>query len=216
MNAMSAAKPRRNAGVRSPRRPHGFTLIELLVVLVVIGVVVASIQLNLFSDDARRLRNEGERLAALLTALADETLTSGAPLAVSFSQDGYAFWEREDLQDDARAGSEAPPQANQAPAPRREIRWRLRPGDELFAGRKMQDGIRIAEVRIRQRVLARSEQEPERVVFSPSGIHPPFSVLLALDDLRVKVVSDALGNLRVEDDTEQVDDTLDDGKSVER
>jgi hypothetical protein len=31
----------------------------LLVVLIVVGVMVASIQLNLFSDDARRLRNEG-------------------------------------------------------------------------------------------------------------------------------------------------------------
>ena len=65
MRPPRAAKSCRTAGVRSLRRPHGFTLIELLVVLVVIGVVVASIQLNLFSDDARRLRNEGERLAGV-------------------------------------------------------------------------------------------------------------------------------------------------------
>ncbi len=190
------------------RRPmNGFTLIELLVVLVVIGVVVASIQLNLFSDDARRLRNEGERLAALLTALADETLTSGVPLAVSFSEAGYAFWERDNNQADVRVAAD-PSQPTPQPTPiqPRELRWRQRPGDELFSARKMQDGIRIAEVRIRQRVLSRVETEPERVVFSPSGIHPPFSVLLALDDLRVLVVSDALGNLRVEDDTELVAD----------
>jgi general secretion pathway protein H len=166
-------------------RQSGFTLIELLVVLIVIGVVVASIQLNLFSDDARRLRTEGERLAALLTALADETVTSGAPLAVSFSADGYAFWERES-----------------EPSPGSEPAWRARPGDELFAGRRMQDGISIAEVRVRQRVLTRSEAQPERVVFSPSGLHQPFSVLLALGDLRVRVVSDSIGNLRVEDDAD--------------
>ena len=184
------------------RACHGFTLIELLVVMIVVGVIVASIQLNLFSDDARRLRNEGERLAALLTALADESVTSGAPLAVSFSSDGYAFWERDEAAatENATTDSAAP----KTPGLTSEIRWRLRPGDELFSARKMQAEIQIAEVRIRQRILSRSETQPERVVFSPSGIHPPFSVLLALNDLRVQVVSDAIGNLRVEDDTEGV------------
>jgi type II secretion system protein H len=179
------------SGASASLRSRGFTLIELLVVLIVIGVVVASIQLNLFSDDARRLRTEGERLAALLTALADETVTSGAPLAVSFSADGYAFWERQDEV-----------QADSLPTQNRAVLWRARPGDELFAGRRMQDGISIVEVRVRQRVLARSEAQPERVIFSPSGLHQPFSVLLALGDLRVRVVSDAIGNLRVEDDAD--------------
>ncbi len=177
----------------------GFTLIELLVVLVVVGVVVAAIQINLFSDDARRLRTEGERLAALLTALADETVTSGAPLAVSFSEQGYAFWEREEDQ----AGADEPaqnPTQNPAQSQSLQVRWRTRPGDELFAGRQMLAGIRIAEVRIRQRPVSRSTTDPERVVFSPAGMHPPFSVVLALGDLRVLVESDALGNLRVEDD----------------
>jgi general secretion pathway protein H len=175
------------------RAVRGFTLIELLVVLVVIGLVVATIQLNLFSDDARRLRNEGERLAALLTALADETVTSGAPLAVSFSANGYAFWERDE---DPVADTATPPSQNREPS------WRARPGDELFSARDLPDGIRIAEVRVRQRVLAGTPEAPERVIFSPSGMHPPFSVLLALDDLRVRVVSDAIGNLRVEDDAD--------------
>jgi len=166
--------------VREKKRlAGGFTLIELLVVLVVVGVLVATIQLNLFSDNARRLRNEGERLAALLTALADETVTSGRPLAVSFSANGYAFWEKEAGKDDV---------------------WRSRPGDELFSDRPLPNGIRIVELRIRQRSIPLSVKDPERVAFSPSGIHSPFSVLLALDDLRVRVVSDALGNLRVEDD----------------
>ena len=165
----------------APRCPasRGFTLIELLVVLVVIGVVVAAIQLNLFSDDARRLRNEGERIAALLTALADETVTSGRPLAVSFGEDGYAFWEKDEDQGDT---------------------WRARPGDELFSGRRLQGDIHIVEVRVRQRALSLSTKTPERVVFSSSGIHPPFTILLALGDLRVRVLSDALGNLRVQED----------------
>lgn len=188
---------KRACAVRSVTR--GFTLIELLVVLVVIGLVVATIQLNLFSDNERRLRNEGERLAALLTALADETVTSGAPLAVSFSTNGYAFWERDETLTPGMATSATPSPPSTL---RFEPRWRARPGDELFSARQLPDGIQIAEVRIRQRVLVRSSESPERVVFSPSGMHPPFSVLLALDDLRVRVVSDAIGNLRVEDDAD--------------
>jgi len=177
---------------RAARQARGFTLIELLVVLIVVGVVVASIQLNLFSDDARRLRNEGERLAALLTALADESVTSGMPLAVSFDDAGYAFWER------------PPPDAfGTSPAPAAQVDWRARPGDELFSARRMPEGLRIAEVRVRQRILSQSERTPERLVFSPSGVHQPFSVLLALDDLRVRVISDALGNLRVVDDADE-------------
>lgn len=189
--------------VRIQRRScHGFTLIELLVVMIVVGVIVASIQLNLFSDDARRLRNEGERLAALLTALADESVTSGAPLAVSFSADGYVFWERDEVPATENAATDSA--APRTPGLTSEMRWRPRPGDELFSARKMQAEIQIAEVRIRQRILSRSETQPERVVFSPSGMHPPFSVLLALGDLRVQVISDAIGNLRVEDDTDEV------------
>lgn len=181
------------------RRVRGFTLIELLVVLVVVGVVVAAIQINLFSDDARRLRQEGERLAALLTALADESVTSASPLAVSFSERGYAFWERDDTREAPAAFA----------ARRGEVTWRVRPGDELFSARDLQGEVRIVEVRIRQRVVPLSTAKPERVAFSPSGIHPPFSVLLALKALRVRVVSDAIGNLRVEDDAE--DDAEDAG-----
>ena len=197
VSRLAAGLPHQGLRPGCVRPACGFTLIELLVVLVVVGVMVASIQLNLFSDDARRLRNEGERLAALLTALADESVTSGAPLAVSFSADGYVFWER----DEVLASENAAPKT---PALTSEIRWRRRPGDELFSARNMQAEIQIAEVRIRQRILSRSETQPERVVFSPSGMHPPFSVLLALNDLRVQVISDAIGNLRVEDDTEGV------------
>lgn len=199
VNRLAAGLPRQVVRSGCVRPARGFTLIELLVVLVVVGVMVASIQLNLFSDDARRLRNEGERLAALLTALADETVTSGAALAVSFTEDGYVFWERDDVQD-----------LEKMPGELRESVWRARPGDELFAGRRLAEGIRVAEVRIRQRTLSISDKTPERVIFSPAGMHPPFSVLLALGDLRVQVVSDALGNLRVEDDADE--DVAEDAK----
>jgi general secretion pathway protein H len=192
VSGFAAGLPGPFALSRAARQARGFTLIELLVVLIVVGVVVASIQLNLFSDDARRLRNEGERLAALLTALADESVTSGMPLAVSFDDDGYTFWERPIA--DAFGESAAPVAQDD---------WRARPGDELFSSRELPEGMRIAEVRVRQRVLSQSERAPERVAFSPSGVHQPFSVLLALGDLRVQVLSDALGNLRVVDDADE-------------
>jgi general secretion pathway protein H len=201
-SGVAAESPRfaRYSGLRIRRPPcEGFTLIELLVVLVVIGVVVVAIQINLFSDDARRLRNEGERMAALLTALADETVTGGCPLAVSFSRNGYTFWEK----DEDNKQNDAPTRYTPDPYTLKRddsAAWRARPGDELFSSRRMQGDIQIAEVRIGQRSVSLSTKSPERVVFSPSGIHPPFSIVLALGGLRVIVVSDAIGNLRVEDD----------------
>ncbi len=159
------------------RPPRGFTLIELLVVLVVIGVVIATLQLNLFSDDARRLRQEGERLAALLTALADEAVTGGRPLAVAFDDAGYVFFE-----------PVARPDTDTA-------RWRERPGDEVFAPRAWPPGIGVVEARSGTRPVTRAQP----LVFSPSGLHAPFRVVLALADARVRVLGDAAGNLRVED-----------------
>lgn len=157
---------------------RGFTLIELLVALVVIGVALATLQLNLFSDDARRLRQEGERVAALLTALADEAVTGGQPLAVAFDEGGYVFFE---LLDHADATDAA--------------RWRVRPGDEVFAPRAWQPGITMVETRSGTRSVTRAQP----LVFSPSGLHPPIRVVLALADARVSVLGDAAGNLRVEE-----------------
>jgi len=163
--------------------PRGFTLIELLVVLVVIGVALSTLQLNLFSDDAGRLRQEGERLAALLTALADEAVTGGRPLAVAFDDGGYVFFE-----------PVARPDADTA-------RWRPRPGDEMFAPRTWPPGIRVVEAYSGARPVTRAQP----LVFAPSGLNAPFRVVLALADARVRVLGDAAGNLRVEDGADFMD-----------
>jgi prepilin-type N-terminal cleavage/methylation domain-containing protein len=71
------------------------------------------------------------------------------------------------------------------------MRWRARPGDELFSARSLPPGIDRRSAGSAARPVAH-RREPHRLVFSPSGMHPPFTVLLALDELRVQVVSDAL------------------------
>lgn len=109
----------------SKRRARGFTLVEMLALLVVIGVVVATLQLNLFKDDARRLRDEAERLAALITALRDEAVTGGQPLALVLDEDRYRFARRE-------TGTG----------------WRELAGDDVFGPRALAHGVRVVELRV--------------------------------------------------------------------
>ena len=43
----------------------GFTLIELLLTLAILGIAAGVVSLSLRGDEARKLREEGDRLAAL-------------------------------------------------------------------------------------------------------------------------------------------------------
>ncbi|MDW8323383.1 MAG: GspH/FimT family pseudopilin [Burkholderiales bacterium] len=154
---------------RQPNACAGFTLLELMVVLAIVGVLIATVQLNLFRDPRQRLYAEGERLAAVLAAAGDEAVLSGRPMAVRFAPDGYTLWQR--TADGA---------------------WE-RAQDVVYRPRALP-----AEVRI-ERVTADARRLPpgEPLVFAASGLRPVFEVRLALDDLRLSVLGDALGSIRV-------------------
>ena len=153
-------------------RTGGFTLVELLVLLVIIGVAVAGLQLNLFSDDPRRLRDEAERLAALITALRDEAVTSSRTLAISFNGNHYGFSAKDP-----------------------DNGWQPLTGDDVFADHDLAAGVRVAEVRLGNRPLAAQA----RLAFTPSGMHTPFTVVMELAGAQTRVTCDAVGNVRVAD-----------------
>jgi len=70
---------------------RGFTLIELLVVLAVIGVATGLLTLSLRGNDARRLTEEGERLAALFRMAQSESRLTGRPILWQADLGGYRF-----------------------------------------------------------------------------------------------------------------------------
>jgi general secretion pathway protein H len=70
---------------------RGYTLIELLVVLAIAGIVVGLLSLTLRGDDARRLGEEGERLAALFRMAASEARLTGQPILWQADLAGYRF-----------------------------------------------------------------------------------------------------------------------------
>lgn len=67
------------------------TLVELLVVLAIIAVTASISVLALGSDDGMRSRAEAKRLQARIQMAADRTMIEGEPLALSFTEDRYAF-----------------------------------------------------------------------------------------------------------------------------
>lgn len=80
------------------RAARGYTLIELLVVLVIIGTLVSLAVLSTGnSSGSRELRNEAERLAALIGVLADEAVLDGQEYGLLVNAEGYRVLSYDNL-----------------------------------------------------------------------------------------------------------------------
>jgi general secretion pathway protein H len=75
-------------------RTRGFTLLELLTVTAIIAIVLGLASLSFRGGESRQLREEGERLAALIRLAGDESALDGRTLALSFNEHGYSFARR--------------------------------------------------------------------------------------------------------------------------
>jgi len=143
--------------------------LELLVVLAVMAVLVGLVQVKLFDDDRRRLHREGERLAALIEAMADEAMVRGRPMALRLTAQGYT-----PLVDDGRGG------------------WRAA-GDPIYRSRSLPPGVRILAVTS----YAQHVDGVATLVFSPTGLRPAFAIDLGLETWRLRVQGETLGALRL-------------------
>jgi type II secretion system protein H len=72
-------------------RQNGFTLFEIVVVIVILGIMATAAALYLKRDPAAGVREQAQRLAALLQNLRQEAILEGTIYAVQFGTDKYQF-----------------------------------------------------------------------------------------------------------------------------
>lgn len=73
------------------RRASGFTLIELLVTLIIISVLVSMVMISSTPNTDRLFREEGSRIAQLLTLAREEAQIRSAPVRMQYDDTGYRF-----------------------------------------------------------------------------------------------------------------------------
>ncbi len=153
---------------RRPRAPRGFTLIEVLVVLVVLSVALSLVVVKLTRDRGSLLEEDGRRLALLLQFAHDNAITGGRALAWTANAEGYAFARRD-----------------RGPA------WVPLIGDDALRPRSWPAEVAVARLRI-----AGLQAPPgEPLIFSASGINPPYDIMLASGPWRVTLSGDLSGSV---------------------
>lgn len=149
---------------------RGFTLLEVLVVLVVAGIMLSLAAINLFPDERRALREEGERLALLLEQAAISARAGGLPLAWSCSGREHRFWRRD-----------------------AEGEWRRVEQDALLHARTLPAGIK-AQLHA---LDGRPVQPADLLILSPETVAPTFELRLSGANGYVRLAGNGLGRVEV-------------------
>jgi type II secretion system protein H len=145
---------------------RGFTLLELLVALVIIAVGISAVVISLRPDTRGIVREEGNRLAALLALASEQSVLEGRPLAWIGREDGYEFQARE-LTD---SGPE----------------WSAVRGDDLLQPRQFPVGTRILSIQADGQL----RELGQRVTLGSQGAHD-MTVEIALGETRARITGTA-------------------------
>ncbi len=154
---------------------RGITLIEILVVLVIISVLVSSVVLLIPDSRSDRLERDAKRLIALTDIAQEQALFNGEDLALSFSQQGYSFMQRE------------------------EGLWLSMENDNLLHPRELPEDMHLSlfleGIDVELPVLPKNK--PQVFILS-DGTMTPFKLNIADDaSLSFNLVADALGKMEL-------------------
>ena len=70
----------------------GFTLIEIMIVVVIVAIMTGAAVMSFPRDTSDLLKEEVDRIHALLSLSQDEAILQSRELAIGFNQSGYTFF----------------------------------------------------------------------------------------------------------------------------
>ena len=162
---------------RQRRHERGFTILELLVVLVIIGIVVSMATLAVGGNEARTLRDEAQRLTALLDLAIQESVLNGREMALEVDESSYQFLAYVDEE------------------------WLPLAEVDEFRLRELPLGIQL-EAEVEGQAAAEDlfgETEASQVWIMSSGEVSPFTITLKLEDGPLyRLNGDMMGGLKLE------------------
>lgn len=161
------------------RQTRGFTLIEILVTVVVIGVVIGMATLAIGDRGAVLLKEETQRLTALIRLTQEEAILQSQDLGMGFWDNGYAFFKLTDKVDEERKPIWDPLQ------------------DDILRQRNLPEGMEFdLTLEGLDIVMKAIPVKRPQVFFMSSGEITPFTLDIALDDrISLELSSDGLGSI---------------------
>ena len=136
------------------RRTQGFTLLELLIVLVILGITISFTVLSFgLKNPQDDLKEQGQRLAALMQLASEESILLGQELALEIDNAGYSFLN---LKND---------------------RWLEINNDQIFRARILPEHMSVE-----LSVEGSDDKLGERIYFFSSGEASPFKLRLYSKD----------------------------------
>lgn len=139
----------------------GFTLIEILVVMVLISFMAGFILIYLIPDQNKKLTEESTRLRQVLTLASDFSRLAGKKIAWQSNGREY-FFLAEEIKD-----NKIPQWVEFKPK---------RYAEDTFSRWTLASGISIDKININDKDY--TVDEKTRIIFSPAGINPPFSIYI--------------------------------------
>lgn len=76
-------------------KQQGFTLIEIMVVVVIAAILMGAVVISLPKTDDDLLKENANRLTALVALAQDEAILQSRDLALAFNDEGYEFYRRQ-------------------------------------------------------------------------------------------------------------------------